>query len=201
MATKGNCSFSKQSFSSDISHTDNDNQYSNLNLNLKCGSPAFIPVHSSSKLSNEKRSAFDNYEEKGQSQSWNKSFKSCLNTVKLNDLAENEAKKDSKKDNFSKITNKSTLSLHISACENSSEVVATNLFDNKNVECLKQKSLIEKQGNEKKTFAVSTFFIQNPFEFQRQENTKAKEPEVSQFKLSQRLLSPNKASGMSRYHL
>uniref|UniRef100_A0A914R955 Uncharacterized protein n=1 Tax=Panagrolaimus davidi TaxID=227884 RepID=A0A914R955_9BILA len=95
-----------------------------------------------------------------------------------------------KKIDFSNTKNNSTLSLHIAAYENSSEAVASDLFDGKNNE--------EKfeTKNIKQSFLVSTFVVQNPFEFPRQQNDNAvpSEPEVSQFKASQKLLNPNKST-------
>jgi hypothetical protein len=58
-------------------------------------------------------------------------------------------------------------------------------------EYLEQKSvLIQKQ---KQINLASKFVPQSPFEFQRQRNDKVPEPEVSQFKASQRLLNVSKS--------
>uniref|UniRef100_A0AC35FBG4 Uncharacterized protein n=1 Tax=Panagrolaimus sp. PS1159 TaxID=55785 RepID=A0AC35FBG4_9BILA len=79
-----------------------------------------------------------------------------------------------------KTINKSTLSLHIAAYENS--VGTTNFVDEKK-ECFKQETV-------KQPFTDSLVsVIQKPFEFPRQQETEeAKMPEVAQFKASQRLL-------------
>uniref|UniRef100_A0AC35FR09 Protein-serine/threonine phosphatase n=1 Tax=Panagrolaimus sp. PS1159 TaxID=55785 RepID=A0AC35FR09_9BILA len=80
-------------------------------------------------------------------------------------------------------TNNSTISLHISAYENSNKASSDSF--NKNF----QKSwLIQKQ---KHINCTSKIISQNSFEFQRQQNDKVPEPEVSQFKASQRLRNPD----------
>uniref|UniRef100_A0AC35F9E5 Uncharacterized protein n=1 Tax=Panagrolaimus sp. PS1159 TaxID=55785 RepID=A0AC35F9E5_9BILA len=104
-------------------------------------------------------------------------------SLSLND----ENKKCWKKNDFSNTKNNSTLSRHISAYENSNEAS----FDSFN-QSFRKSWLIQKQ---KQNNPVSTFVSQNPFEFQRQQNDKMPEPEVSQFKASQRLLkNSNKRS-------
>uniref|UniRef100_A0A914QHG0 Uncharacterized protein n=1 Tax=Panagrolaimus davidi TaxID=227884 RepID=A0A914QHG0_9BILA len=121
----------------------------------------------------------DNFEEKGKSQAWNKSSDLYLNILKINVKSNKEWKKESTD------TNNSTLSLNITAYENSIEAVS-NQFNDKNVEDL---------GNQKfGTFSASTLLIQNPFEFPRQQNYTMPQPEVSQFKASQQLVTPTKVS-------
>uniref|UniRef100_A0A914P410 Uncharacterized protein n=1 Tax=Panagrolaimus davidi TaxID=227884 RepID=A0A914P410_9BILA len=51
-----------------------------------------------------------------------------------------------------------------------------------------QKGKSDSTKNEKQIFTAETFVFQNSFEFPRQENERAKVPEVSNFKASQRLL-------------
>uniref|UniRef100_A0AC35FM59 Uncharacterized protein n=1 Tax=Panagrolaimus sp. PS1159 TaxID=55785 RepID=A0AC35FM59_9BILA len=183
----------QQSFVNDNSQiTDNANQYSNLNLNQNHKSPILIPVQSSNKSYNDKIcffTIFDSNEETEKSQTWNPSNLN-LKTLTVDDkVKEVESEMRWKKNNSSNTNNNSTLSLHIAAYENSSEAVALNLFGGKNnAEKFETKNI-------KQSFIVSTFVIQNPFEFPRQQNDNAvpPEPEVSQFKASQKLLNPNKS--------
>jgi hypothetical protein len=95
--------------------------------------------------------------------------------------AEEKVEKRWKKCEISDSINSSTLSLHISIYENSFDTVS-NQFGNK-----KEKSLkVEKF----KSIIASTFVIQNPFEFPRQQNNEISQPESSQFIASQRLINP-----------
>uniref|UniRef100_A0A914P3A7 Uncharacterized protein n=1 Tax=Panagrolaimus davidi TaxID=227884 RepID=A0A914P3A7_9BILA len=120
--------------------------------------------------------AFENHEKREKSQALKKSSK-IINISNLNDeITKEKFKKDWKKD---ATKNSSTLSLHIEVYENSNEAVAFE-FDS-----------IKKQKNAKEDFIA--FDFQNPFEFLRQQNDKGFEPDLSQFKASQRLLNPNKA--------
>uniref|UniRef100_A0AC35EYC4 Uncharacterized protein n=1 Tax=Panagrolaimus sp. PS1159 TaxID=55785 RepID=A0AC35EYC4_9BILA len=86
----------------------------------------------------------------------------------------------------SNATNNSTLSLRISAYENSNEASSDSL--NKSFQ---KPLLIQKQ---KQINFASKFVSQSSFEFQRQQNDKISKPEVSQFKAFQRLLNLNKSN-------
>uniref|UniRef100_A0A914QFI2 Uncharacterized protein n=1 Tax=Panagrolaimus davidi TaxID=227884 RepID=A0A914QFI2_9BILA len=133
-----------------------------------------------------------NYKEKSKLQSWNKSV--YLKNAKLDDQAEaEEVKKLWKKDNTSD-TNKTTFLLHIAPFENSVEIPLYSLNGRINEDLKKSDNSIKKC--EKQIFTtISTFDIQNPFDFPRQKNDKVSDPEVSQFKASQKLLNPNETSG------
>uniref|UniRef100_A0A914PXP6 CLASP N-terminal domain-containing protein n=1 Tax=Panagrolaimus davidi TaxID=227884 RepID=A0A914PXP6_9BILA len=136
----------------------------------------------------------DNFEEKGKSQSWNKSSDLYLNVLKIN-VKSNKAffffKEEKRWKKESSDTNNITLSLNITAYENSIEAVS-NQFNDKNVEDFGK----EKFGTTKSIVCASTLLIQNPFEFPRQQNYTVPQPEVSQFKASQRLVIPTKVSGV-----
>uniref|UniRef100_A0AC35G2K5 DUF4781 domain-containing protein n=1 Tax=Panagrolaimus sp. PS1159 TaxID=55785 RepID=A0AC35G2K5_9BILA len=128
-----------------------------------------------------------NYEEKSKLQSWNKSV--YLKNAKLGDQAEaEEGEKLWKKENTS-----DTFLLHIAPFENSVEIPLYSFNGKINEDLKKSDDSIKKC--EKQIFtAVSTFVIQNPFDFPRQENDNVSAPEVSQFRASQQLLNPNETS-------
>uniref|UniRef100_A0AC35G9S6 WD repeat-containing protein 44 n=1 Tax=Panagrolaimus sp. PS1159 TaxID=55785 RepID=A0AC35G9S6_9BILA len=186
MTTKGESLISKDKQKSfDNPQIDNENRYTNFNLNQSCKCPNLSPFQSNSKSKNDKNisdstiSGDDKFQEN--LQSWNKSSGFNLNTLNSNNNVDDEnAKKNWKKK--SPGTNNSTLSLHIFAYENLNET-------NESFDDGKNNSLIAKP-----TAADSPFVIQNSFEFPRQQNEKITEPQVSQFRASQRILNPNVGS-------
>uniref|UniRef100_A0AC35GNI0 Uncharacterized protein n=1 Tax=Panagrolaimus sp. PS1159 TaxID=55785 RepID=A0AC35GNI0_9BILA len=119
----------------------------------------------------------DNYKENEKSQLWDKSFKASSFTTFNEDKS--DLKKRWKNKNILNITNKSTISLHITAYENSNETVASDLFDDENIEGLKK----EKFGSIKTSKQFSdSLKSRNPFEFPRQQDEDEKnKPEVMQF--------------------
>uniref|UniRef100_A0A914QD49 Uncharacterized protein n=1 Tax=Panagrolaimus davidi TaxID=227884 RepID=A0A914QD49_9BILA len=187
MATKIDCFFlndNQESVSVDNSQTFHDNQYSNFNLNqnLKWTAATLKPPGSP---------VSDNTEGRKNPSHLNKPSKISNFSKLINDKTENEEfKKPWKKDSYLNTINGNNLSLHIAAYENSIETHSFN--GSRNEDLQKGKSDLIK--NEKQIFTAETFGIQNSFEFPRQENEGAKVPEVSNFKASQRLLNPNKAS-------
>uniref|UniRef100_A0AC35F0N1 Uncharacterized protein n=1 Tax=Panagrolaimus sp. PS1159 TaxID=55785 RepID=A0AC35F0N1_9BILA len=184
MTTKNDNLFIKDlSFVND--NADNDNQYSNLNLNQNLQCSKISPIHFNSRSYNNKSfhsATSDNYEEKKKSLSICK-FSNTSNFVNLNTEVE-ESANESKKNGTSNAINNSTLSFHISAYENSSEIVASDSFNDKND--------LEKK-NVKQIFTDASV-VQNPFEFSRQQNYEFLESEMLKYKASQRLLNPNLTS-------
>uniref|UniRef100_A0AC34F694 Uncharacterized protein n=1 Tax=Panagrolaimus sp. ES5 TaxID=591445 RepID=A0AC34F694_9BILA len=114
----------------------------------------------------------------------------CSISHNLNHMNKKERKK-------SPSVNKSTLSLHIAAYENSIED-----GNNSDVEEKKQQKIVKTSENGKGILKVPPgFFISFPpgltFEIPRQQEEGAltkNTPEISQFKASQKLLNPNKSN-------
>uniref|UniRef100_A0A914Q367 BRCT domain-containing protein n=1 Tax=Panagrolaimus davidi TaxID=227884 RepID=A0A914Q367_9BILA len=166
--------------------TDNKDQYTNFNLNSNVKCPILIPVQSSSKSNNDKNCdsvVSDTHKGKINSQTCNKSTDLCLNSLKIYDETEQEKLQNCWKTDSKNDSNNSTISLYISAYENSTEAAAAAIDDGLNGKKL--------NANTKQISTASSIFVfENPFEFPRQQNDKIFEPEVSQFKSSQQHRNP-----------
>uniref|UniRef100_A0AC34FU98 Uncharacterized protein n=1 Tax=Panagrolaimus sp. ES5 TaxID=591445 RepID=A0AC34FU98_9BILA len=196
MATKDYCFFAKDNelFSGDNSI----DKYSNLNLNqnypclnsdtvcakfVKDESKKFVNEASDDTLQARKNfSSFD--------KSASKTSSEYLNLG--HDFDKKEFKEDGKDSNI----NSSTLSLHISAYENSIETSSPDSEGFKESKAKNEKLSLVKKWKNVKQILVGAKEIQNPFEFPRQSNNGSEqEPEVMQFKASQKLLKPAEALG------
>uniref|UniRef100_A0AC34G605 Uncharacterized protein n=1 Tax=Panagrolaimus sp. ES5 TaxID=591445 RepID=A0AC34G605_9BILA len=134
---------------------------------------------------------------KDSSFSWKKSNKYLASNYLKIDRDSGE-KIDLKKDSN---VNNSTLSLHISAYENSVEA-KKKLYGNEKDDNKGEKSDSLKQWvHAKQIFIGSPSIVQNPFEFPRQQENEDNLPELMQFKASQRLLNPNRSSSGNLYPL
>uniref|UniRef100_A0AC34F734 Uncharacterized protein n=1 Tax=Panagrolaimus sp. ES5 TaxID=591445 RepID=A0AC34F734_9BILA len=129
----------------------------------------------------------NNLRTKKDSNLWNKS----TILVSTNFLNIDSEEKGEIKETENSVINKSTLSLHISAYEKSTEVTADS--DDVEKEGLLKNG--EALGMVKKWRTSNNFgcglFFQNPFEFPRQKDDESNRPEMMQFTASQRLLNPN----------
>uniref|UniRef100_A0A914QCG4 Uncharacterized protein n=1 Tax=Panagrolaimus davidi TaxID=227884 RepID=A0A914QCG4_9BILA len=181
MTTKDEFLFKKDNnFVNDNLQIDNGSQYSNLNLNQNYKCPILIPVQSYSKT------FYDKNCENGKSQSWNKSSNLASKSLKFDAKVEDEKEE---KSSFTKTTN-STIHLHITTYGNSTEAGRPQ-FCNKNCDEITNEKFGSIKKCKKQFFAASKLFTENLFEFPRQQNDKLPEPELSQFKASQRLFKPN----------
>uniref|UniRef100_A0A914QY15 SWIM-type domain-containing protein n=1 Tax=Panagrolaimus davidi TaxID=227884 RepID=A0A914QY15_9BILA len=153
-----------------ITNTSASGNYSNLNLNQNSICVVSTPVQSCSKSSN------------NGIQHCGKKDSNFLTTFS----SKSKVEKDKKKcwmNEGSNTTNSSTLSLHISAYENSNEAYAFNSFGDFGII---SKSIKIQQ--------ICDVFNHNSFEFPRQQKDEVSEPEMSHFKASQILRNPNEAS-------
>uniref|UniRef100_A0AC34FGS5 USP domain-containing protein n=1 Tax=Panagrolaimus sp. ES5 TaxID=591445 RepID=A0AC34FGS5_9BILA len=179
--------------------TDTSNsQYSNLNLNQDQKCLDIFPVRLKSGATSNSRENFqeyaiDNLQVNKGSNLWNKKSSKHLSTNFLNLNHDSEEKNEIKK---ASNLNNSTLSLHITAYENSFLEASSNNNNDDEREDFKnseRKGFIKKWQITKHVFASSSSFFQNPFEFPRQQESdkEATTPEIAQFKASQKLLNPN----------
>uniref|UniRef100_A0AC35GH22 GB1/RHD3-type G domain-containing protein n=1 Tax=Panagrolaimus sp. PS1159 TaxID=55785 RepID=A0AC35GH22_9BILA len=214
MATKDSHTFlgNDRKHSNSNSFSQQSDQYNNLNLNQNQKHP--VIDHSQLKRNSSDSKSTKNYktpngntqinfpgtaaskaldqfvEENGDRErktfSWNKADNG-FHSMALNGLNNYDSKEDVEdqkrwKNCDSLLKNESTLSLHIATSENLVEV-------KKSDEPLKVKPKTKTLEDVKKAFAES--HSKNPFEFPRQKNISASEPELSKFKASQRLLNSN----------
>uniref|UniRef100_A0AC34F063 Uncharacterized protein n=1 Tax=Panagrolaimus sp. ES5 TaxID=591445 RepID=A0AC34F063_9BILA len=123
----------------------------------------------------------EDYQKKGNKNSWNKSGFDTKVSKDLNSFdEEKKVQKRWKNDNESSSTNNSTLSLHIAAYENAIEDSSESQDSTEKVE----------NGNA---------LLKDLFEFPRQmENNESTTPEIMQFKASQQLLNPNQADSLNQ---
>uniref|UniRef100_A0AC34FIK9 Uncharacterized protein n=1 Tax=Panagrolaimus sp. ES5 TaxID=591445 RepID=A0AC34FIK9_9BILA len=187
MATKDLCLALKDK--QNIFTTVSDRQYSNLNLNQN----NFCVFDETSSL---KRSTSDNsknVQDYAKQDSWNNKSNKHLSPNFLNvnnDFEKQDEFKQSKSFNF----NNSTLSLHIEAYENLLEADSDS-DSGEEEETSKMKG--EKLETAKHFVSDSSSKIENQFEFPRQQKDGLYEPQMMQFKATQKLLNPNQLVGVA----
>uniref|UniRef100_A0AC35GLF0 Uncharacterized protein n=1 Tax=Panagrolaimus sp. PS1159 TaxID=55785 RepID=A0AC35GLF0_9BILA len=195
MTTRDSCLTSKKK---KFNISDVNGHYSNLNLN-ECSNASLVHTKSNTfkckqqdtKIVSDLINSNDVHKNL-----WNHKQKNSPSNY-LNILGNSEDNELKTVNNFfssKDATNNSTLSLHISAYENSveaSSAAALDSFDDKNDKTSNSQTMIKNWKNAKQLFIESSWAIQNPFEFPRQQNDKVSEPEVSQFRASQHLYNLN----------
>uniref|UniRef100_A0AC34FEV4 Uncharacterized protein n=1 Tax=Panagrolaimus sp. ES5 TaxID=591445 RepID=A0AC34FEV4_9BILA len=170
-------------------------QYNNLNLNQNRQHLFEENIWSKSVTSDKRKVQNWDYNDlrvKENSTLWKKSNKNLSSSFMNLDYS--FGKKDKFKKKESSITQSSTLALHIACYENTMEAEADSESAEKEDLKDSKKGLIKKWDISKQFLSgLSSPNIQNPFEFPRQqESEEARQPEVVQFKASQKLLDPKK---------
>uniref|UniRef100_A0AC35FKU2 Uncharacterized protein n=1 Tax=Panagrolaimus sp. PS1159 TaxID=55785 RepID=A0AC35FKU2_9BILA len=188
MATKDYCYFSKDNPSLFIEKSSNE-KYNDLNLNLNPKFFALSPIipKSITKNGSKKFSNFDfSCDNKSKTLSLLSSNKNLQSNHKNGSY--DFEKQELKEENDSKNAKSSTLSLLISAYENSVYSIFDPFFDGKDEK--KSADNFIKQSMQSLQHPI----FQNLFEFPRQQNEEVNEDsEISQFKALQKLFNPNES--------